>query len=143
MSRREPHNCPGQTSEKGKRQNTAGATYSCLSRSKPKEGPCQDVARPALGAAILAAIMIAVGLGATSPARSAGTQVTATGCTKSTGKLRYGIAGAGIAQLDPEHDQLRRAGAAPDAALQRAREVRPEHEGRSRPRNVVAFLAPT
>ena len=54
-----------------------------------------------LGAAILAAIMIAVGLGATSPARSAGTQVTATGCTKSTGKLRYGIAGAGIAQLDP------------------------------------------
>ena len=54
-----------------------------------------------LGAAALMAALLAVALGATAPARSADTQVGATGCTTSKGKLRYGIAGAGIAQLDP------------------------------------------
>ena len=95
---------------------------------------------PAVAASVLVAVTIAVVLGATSPARSAETRVNATGCTSSKGKLRYGIAGAGIAQLDPEHDQLRGPGAAADAALQRPHEVRPQHEGRPRPRNVVALV---
>ena len=57
---------------------------------------------PAVAASVLVAVTIAVVLGATSPARSAETRVThATGCTSSKGTLRYGIAGAGIAQLDP------------------------------------------
>jgi peptide/nickel transport system substrate-binding protein len=50
---------------------------------------------------VLTAATIAVALGATAPARSAEARATATGCTSSKGKLRYGIAGAGIAQLDP------------------------------------------
>jgi peptide/nickel transport system substrate-binding protein len=56
---------------------------------------------PAVAASVLVAVTVAVVLGATSPARSAETRVNATGCTSSKGKLRYGIAGAGIAQLDP------------------------------------------
>ena len=57
-----------------------------------------------LAAAVLIAATIAIAVGATAPARSAETRATAlsaTGCTSSKGKLRYGIAGAGIAQLDP------------------------------------------
>ncbi len=57
-----------------------------------------------LAAAVLIAATVAIAVGATAPARSAETQATAlsaTGCTSSKGKLRYGIAGAGIAQLDP------------------------------------------
>jgi peptide/nickel transport system substrate-binding protein len=54
-----------------------------------------------LGAAVIVAAAFAVALGATTSARSAGASASATGCTSSKGKLRYGIAGAGIAQLDP------------------------------------------
>ena len=56
---------------------------------------------PALAALVIAAVTLAVVVGAASPARSAETRANATGCTSSKGKLRYGIAGAGIAQLDP------------------------------------------
>ena len=57
-----------------------------------------------LAAAVLIAATIAIAVGATAPARSAETLASAqsaTGCTSSKGKLRYGIAGAGISQLDP------------------------------------------
>ena len=57
-----------------------------------------------LAAAVLIAATIAIAVGATAPARSAETRASAqsaTGCTSSKGKLRYGIAGAGISQLDP------------------------------------------
>ena len=67
-----------------------------------------------LAAAVLIAATIAIAVGATAPARSAETQASAqsaTGCTSSKGKLRYGIAGAGIAQLDP--NMINFAGQAP------------------------------
>ena len=57
-------------------------------------------------AALTAAAAVAGGVAASSarsaPAEyTAATVASATGCTSSKGKLRYGIAGAGIAQLDP------------------------------------------
>ena len=61
--------------------------------------------RKLLAAAVLLAVSAVVAGGvAASSARSAGTSqnaVSATGCTSSKGTLKYGIAGAGISQLDP------------------------------------------
>ena len=61
--------------------------------------------RKLLATALLLAVSAAVAGGvAASSARSAATSqnaVAATGCTSSSGSLKYGIAGAGISQLDP------------------------------------------
>ena len=61
--------------------------------------------RKLLAAAVLLAVSAVVAGGvAASSARSAATSqnaVAATGCTSSKGALKYGIAGAGISQLDP------------------------------------------
>ena len=61
--------------------------------------------RKILGAtAVLAVVAVAGGgalVGAAKSAPAAATVANATGCTSSKGSLRYGIAGAGIAQLDP------------------------------------------
>jgi peptide/nickel transport system substrate-binding protein len=60
--------------------------------------------RKLLAAAAALAVVAVVGGGAVTSAQSAPTApaaVGATGCTSSKGTLKYGIAGAGIAQLDP------------------------------------------
>ena len=51
--------------------------------------------------AALAVAVVVGGAAVATSARSAPTAAAATGCTSSKGTLKYGIAGAGISQLDP------------------------------------------